>query len=102
MALTRNWTDPRDAALWLLRRGFGVDPGVSRLFFTRGAERRTVLVEREADLGSLTGTGPFELATGLMGSVGYGHHQGDRGSPPMSEGLPATEWMGTERSTGRL
>ena len=54
MDRTRSWTDPRDGALWLLRRGFGVDPGASRLFFTRGAERRTVLLDRQANLSSFT------------------------------------------------
>ncbi len=54
MARTRSWTDRRDGKLWLLRRGFGVDPGASRLFFTCGAERRTVLLDRQADLDNLT------------------------------------------------
>ena len=54
MAFMRDWTDPRDGVLWMLRRGFLVGPGASGLFFTRGAERRTVLLEGEADLDSLT------------------------------------------------
>ena len=54
MAFMRDWTDSRDGVLWMLRRGFLVGPGASRLFFTRGAERRTVLLEDEADLDSLT------------------------------------------------
>ena len=47
MAFMRDWTDPRDGVLWMLRRGFLVGPGASGLFFTRGAERRTVLLEGE-------------------------------------------------------
>ena len=54
MAFMRDWTDPRDGVFWMLRRGSLVGPGASLLFFTRGAERRTVLLEGEADLDNLT------------------------------------------------
>ncbi len=54
MARTRHWTDPRDGKLWWLRCGLGVDPGTSLLFFTRGPERRTVLLDRQAELDDLT------------------------------------------------
>ncbi len=54
MARTRHWTDPRDGKLWWLRRGFGVYPGASRLSFTRGPERRTVPLDRQAELDDLT------------------------------------------------
>ena len=54
MDRTRSWTDLRDGKLWSLRRGLGVDPDAVLLLFTRGTERRTVLLGRDADLHSLT------------------------------------------------
>ncbi len=54
MARTRSWTDRRDGALWLLRRGFRVEPSSPPLVFIRGAEQRTVLLDRQAELDDLT------------------------------------------------
>ena len=54
MALTRSWTDRRDGEVWVLRRGLRVDPGSSLLVFTRGAEQRIVLAERQTELDNFT------------------------------------------------
>ena len=54
MARTRSWTDRRDGKFWLLRRGLAVDPNAVLLVFTRGAEQRTVLLDRQAELDDLT------------------------------------------------
>ena len=50
MALTRSWTDRRDGEDWVLRRGLRVGQGSSLLVFTRGAEQRIVLAERQTEL----------------------------------------------------
>ncbi len=52
MALTRDWTDPRDGKLWMLSE-LGVDQ-TSVLLFIRSGERRTALLDRQADLSSFT------------------------------------------------
>ena len=54
MDRTRSWTDPRDGRVWVLRRGARVDPGSTPLVFTRGAEQRIVLAERQTELDNFT------------------------------------------------
>ena len=48
MDRTRSWTDPRDGKLWILIRGLGTE-----VVFLRGRERRTVLLDRQAELDDL-------------------------------------------------
>ena len=48
MDRTRNWTDPRDGKLWILIRGLG-----TQVVFLRGRERRTALLDRQAELDDL-------------------------------------------------
>ncbi len=54
MDCTRNWTDPRDGKVWVLRRGLGVSQKSSLLVFTSGAEQRIVLAERQTELDDFT------------------------------------------------
>ena len=45
----RSWTDPRDEKLWMLIRGLGTE-----VVFIRGGDRRTALLDRQAELDDLT------------------------------------------------
>ena len=48
MDRTRSWTDPRDGKLWILIHELGTE-----VVFLRGRERRTVLLDRQAELDDL-------------------------------------------------
>ena len=54
MDCTRNWTDPRDGKVWVLRRGLGVSRTSVLLVFTRGAEQRVVRAECQTELDNFT------------------------------------------------
>ena len=54
MDCTRNWTDPRDGKVWVLRRGLGVSRTSVLLVFSRGAEQRIVRAERQTELDNFT------------------------------------------------
>ncbi len=49
MDRTRSWTDPRDGKRWMLIRELEME-----VVFLRGRERRTALLDRQAELDDLT------------------------------------------------